>query len=334
MSERTVLMKDIDDVRPDPDQPRKVFNEDDIASTAFTIESQGIINPIEIDENDMIVTGEIRWRAAKKAGLKQIPCVVWEDGTHKRFERQVVENLHHHELSDKEREDAIVRLWETGEYPNFERLGKAIGLSREHVNRMILANTFRKGNPEVDAASPSTRAIMDTSGLEDKQRIKILKSVEKGIINVGNIRDIKKVAQTSETLLDMTLEGRIELDRAVETSEAITDIEKKVDLTDEQKDRLVLRVEEDERLLDTYKEELLDRVKQVMTTKPRDRPTIEEPIGRESFVNKIIAVKEEVMDNFRLYLGNCDMKERIWAKKIMIETRDELNILIGMIKDV
>ena len=114
----------------------------------------------------------------------------------------------------------------------------------------------------------------------------------------------------------------------------MAEIEKKVPLTNEQKDRLVFKVEEDERLLDTYKEELLDRVKQVMTTKPRDRPTVEEPIGRESFVNKIIAVNNEVQDNFRLYLGNCDMKERIWAKKIMIETRDELNILIGMIKDV
>jgi len=69
MTEKTVVMMDVNLIKPDPDQPRKTFNEDDIVATAFTIESQGLINPIEIDENNMIVTGEIRWRASKLAGV-------------------------------------------------------------------------------------------------------------------------------------------------------------------------------------------------------------------------------------------------------------------------
>ena len=99
------------------------------------------------------------------------------------------------------------------------------------------------------------------------------------------------------------------------------------------KDRLVFKVEEDERILETYKEEVLDRVKRTMTEKPSTKTTIDEPIGRDSPVNKIITVKNTVLDSFRLYLGNCDMKERIWAKRIMIEIRDELNTLIEMIKE-
>ena len=332
MTEKTVVMVDIDDIRPDPDQPRKVFNEDDIASTAFTIESQGIINPIEVDENYMIVTGEIRWRSAKKAGLKQIPCVIWENGNHKRFERQVVENLHHHQLSDKERENAIVRLWETGEYPTHAQLAKSVGLSRSRITELLEAQRFRETST-MSSDDISTRVIIKTAGLNDKTREQILTAVAEDKIKASDIDEIRKIAKSSETLLEKTLKGTIDIDRAVEIAETMVEIEKKVDLTDVQKDRLVLKVEEDERILETYKEEVLDRVKRVMTAPKRDRP-VDEPIGRESTVNKIITVKNEVLDNFRLYLGNCDMKERFWAKKIMIEIRDELNVLIEMIEDV
>lgn len=332
MSERKVVLVDVDDITPDPNQPRKVFNEEDIVATAFTIEAQGIINPIEIDENNIIVTGEIRWRAAQKAGLKEIPCVIWKDGNYKRFERQVVENLHHHELTDRERENAIVKLWETGEYPTQGQLGKAVGLSRQRINDILEANEFRK-RAQVPAAGISTRSISETSGLDDYTRVQILKSVEAGKIKATNIREVKEIAKTSERLFDKTLEGSISLDRAVETAKTIKEIEEKVDLTTEQKNRFVLRMEQDEELLDKYKDDVLDRVKKVMTTSTIDRPSIEEPIGRTSPVRKIIAVKNDVLDNFRLHLGNCDIKERVWAKKIMIEMRDELNILIGMIQD-
>jgi len=334
MSERTVLMKDIDDVRPDPDQPRKVFNEDDIASTAFTIESQGIINPIEIDENDMIVTGEIRWRAAKKAGLKQVPCVVWEDGTHKRFERQVVENLHHHQLSDQDREAAIVKLWKTGKYPNFAVLGKAIGLGRNRVNDILEANDFREVTGVSDKDGISSSDIATTRTIEKtEQRLKILKGVSEGIIKSRELNEVVKLAKTSEALLTKVLENKIPLQRATQAAETIQNIEKDgVALTEVQKQNLADKVAEDETLLDKYKSAVLEKVRQV-ATRPKTGPRVVEPIGRESFVNKIIAVKDEVLDNFKIYLGNCDMKEQIWAKKIMIDTRDELNILIEMIKE-
>ncbi len=58
--------------------------------------AEGIVNPIEIDKNYMIVTGETRWRSAKFAGIKLMPCRIIEIKDEKdRFSRQMIENLHH-----------------------------------------------------------------------------------------------------------------------------------------------------------------------------------------------------------------------------------------------
>ena len=331
INKKEVILMDIDKIRRDPEQPRTEFSEEDIASTAFTIESQGIINPIEVDENFMIVTGEIRYRAAKLAGLKQVPVVVWRNGTHKRFERQVVENMHQHQLSDRDRENAIVKLWKTGQYPTHEQLGKAVGLSRQRINSIIEANEFRDKS-EMLAASISTRAINETSGLDEKQRVKILKKVSEGKIDAQQIREVKKIAQTSDALLDKVLDNKIPLQRATEAAETMNKIaDQGVALTNDQKQNLADKVAEDENLLDKYKSAVLEKVRQVATS-PK-QPRITEPIGRTSPVQHMIKTKDEVMDRYRVYLGNCDANERLWAKRIMTETRDELSLLIEMIQD-
>lgn len=62
---------------------------------AVSIKNKGVINPVEIDENNMIITGEMRWRASKVAGLKTVPCKVLKIDDKERFLRQMHENIHH-----------------------------------------------------------------------------------------------------------------------------------------------------------------------------------------------------------------------------------------------
>jgi hypothetical protein len=89
----------ISKIKPDPNQPRQSFAADRIKEMAQSILTEGIINPIEIDKDFMIITGEMRWRSAKKAGLKTVPCKILEMSKDDRFLRQVIENIHHNTMT-------------------------------------------------------------------------------------------------------------------------------------------------------------------------------------------------------------------------------------------
>jgi len=82
-------------LHPDPKQPRQHISKDKIKEMAVSIKNKGVINPIEIDKDRMIITGEMRWRASMKAGLKTVPCKILELDNKTRYLRQMHENIHH-----------------------------------------------------------------------------------------------------------------------------------------------------------------------------------------------------------------------------------------------
>ena len=330
MSDKQIFMVAVGELTSDPNQPRKTFNQEDVESMASTIEAQGVINPIEIDGDNVIVTGQLRWMAAEKAGLSEVPCIVWEGDNDARFERQVVENLNHHELSSIERENAIVKLWASGKYSAQAQLAKVIGVSFQQIYAILEASKFRETLSSTLGTRVSTSAITETSGLKDGQRTQILEGLSAGKIEYKELREVKEIAKVSDALLNKTLGGSISLERATETAEAIRDIEEETVLTDAQKDRYVKRIEQDEGTLRQYKDDVRERVKQVMTAKPSERVTPQAPVGRDSPVDKFTAVRDEVR-NLMSYLGYCDTDERAWAKRVLIEIRDEVNKLLEVV---
>ena len=69
----------VDDIQPDPDQPRRFFDEKALADLASSVREHGIVQPIVVTSHGqkfMIVAGERRWRAAKMADLKTVPTIV------------------------------------------------------------------------------------------------------------------------------------------------------------------------------------------------------------------------------------------------------------------
>jgi ParB family chromosome partitioning protein len=84
----------ISKIKRDPNQPRKIFKQEAIQELAESIKQFGVLKNIEITKDGIIVTGENRWRAAKVAGLKEIPVRVIEVGDGKLL-RQLHENIHH-----------------------------------------------------------------------------------------------------------------------------------------------------------------------------------------------------------------------------------------------
>jgi ParB family chromosome partitioning protein len=333
-SKQHILYLNIDDITPDLEQPRKTFDQEELEALANTMETQDIINPIEVDDDNVIVTGERRWKAAIMAGKKQVPCIRWVGTRDERFERQVIENLHHSELSGMEKEDAIVKLWKTEQYNSFSELGKSVGLSRHRVSDILEAHDFREKNPDVvQNTNISTRDIAQTRDIEDTNvRKRILQAIADKTIKSSDIDEVIKVAKQSEALLDKTLEGTVSVKRALEASETIKKIEEGgVILKPEQKQRLADNIEKDQDLIKKYSEDVLDRVHKTMTTPKSEQENSTTPIGRTNPVTYIVTVKDEILANFRRHIGNCDTGERRWALKVLREIREEIEILIEVV---
>ena len=95
-----IAMGEID---PNPDQPRRVFQEEAIAQLAQSIRDQGVLQPILVVPGDhgryRIVAGERRWRAARMAGLETVPCVVRDLDVVQQMEIALIENLQREDLN-------------------------------------------------------------------------------------------------------------------------------------------------------------------------------------------------------------------------------------------
>lgn len=130
----------IKDIYPNPNQPRKNFEEGALQELANSIKIHGVISPIIVNSSDdgyMIIAGERRWRASKLAGLKTIPCLV-KDYTNKQIkEISIIENLQREDLNPIEAARAIKQLMDEYGFTQ-EAVAERIGISRPNI-----ANTLR-----------------------------------------------------------------------------------------------------------------------------------------------------------------------------------------------
>lgn len=129
------------DIQPNPNQPRKHFDETALNELAASIKIHGVIQPIVINEEKdgkyMIIAGERRWRAAKIAGLQTIPAYV-RNFTEKQIkEISIIENLQREDLNPIEAAKAIKQLMEEYKLTQ-EAVAERIGKSRS-----VIANTVR-----------------------------------------------------------------------------------------------------------------------------------------------------------------------------------------------
>ncbi len=103
----------INSVEPNRNQPRKTFNEDGLTELSESIKQYGIIQPIVVQKkNDYyeIIAGERRWRAAKQAGLKEVPVIIKDYSEQETVEIALIENIQREELNPIEEALAYKRL--------------------------------------------------------------------------------------------------------------------------------------------------------------------------------------------------------------------------------
>ena len=113
----TLRLIPVDAIDPDPDQPRKEFNEESLKEMAASLKIEGQITPIEVtdigDGRYMLVVGERRWRAAQYGGIAELEAKIKTLDSRQRLRRQLIENLQREDMSALDTARAIKRLVET-----------------------------------------------------------------------------------------------------------------------------------------------------------------------------------------------------------------------------
>ena len=174
-SDSVVELK-INDVSPNTEQPRKVFDEEALNELASSIKENGVIQPIIVTKKKdgyVIVAGERRWRAARIAGLKIIPAIVRELTSQQIMEQALIENLQREDLNPLEEAFAMDNLLKTHKMSQ-EQLAKKLGKPRATI-----ANTVRLINIDEslqdyiingDLSAGHAKALLSLKNPEDQRK--------------------------------------------------------------------------------------------------------------------------------------------------------------------
>ncbi len=135
-----ILQLPINEIEPNREQPRKRFDEEAIEELSESIKRYGLIQPIIVTKKDeyyQIIAGERRWRACKKAGLKEISVIIRDDDERRNREISLIENIQREDLNAVEKAIGIKTLME--EYSlTQQQVSEILGKSRSAI-----ANTVR-----------------------------------------------------------------------------------------------------------------------------------------------------------------------------------------------
>ena len=139
-TEDLIQYVDINQVEPNPDQPRKTFNEDTLMELSDSIKKKGVLDPLTVVDRKgyyMIVTGERRWRASRMAGLKQVPVIVRDLTDEQVAEIALIENIQRENINPIEEAIYLQKLLTEYSYKQDE-LAEVVSKSRAAV-----ANSLR-----------------------------------------------------------------------------------------------------------------------------------------------------------------------------------------------
>ncbi|RLQ93971.1 ParB/RepB/Spo0J family partition protein [Falsibacillus albus] len=192
--EEVVQEVKIKELRPNPYQPRKIFQQEAIDELKKSIIEHGILQPIIVRKSIKgfeIVVGERRFRAAQEAGLEKVPVVVRELTEQQMMELAILENLQREDLTPIEEAMAYQTLMDKLSITQ-EQLAKRLGKSRPHIANHIrllsLPSHIQELISDGKISMGHGRALL---GLRKKEKIKVL--VDKIIQEGLNVRQLEKL---------------------------------------------------------------------------------------------------------------------------------------------
>lgn len=135
-----VMYIDINQIKPNENQPRKHFNEEKIQELASSIVEHGIIQPLvlrKIDEKRYeIVAGERRWRAARAAGLEKVPSIIRDFTDEENMIIAIIENMQREDLNSIEEAEGLRQMIETYGFTQ-EEVSKSVSKSRPYITNAL-----------------------------------------------------------------------------------------------------------------------------------------------------------------------------------------------------
>ncbi|WP_339647165.1 ParB/RepB/Spo0J family partition protein [Jannaschia helgolandensis] len=132
----------IEKIHPNPDQPRRTFDEEDLSDLAASISQKGILQPLivrpdpKVSGDYQIVAGERRWRAAQRAGLHEVPVIQRDLDDIEVLEIAIIENIQRADLNAIEEALGFRQLMEKFGHTQ-EQLGTVLGKSRSHIANLM-----------------------------------------------------------------------------------------------------------------------------------------------------------------------------------------------------
>lgn len=196
-----VLLIPSEQILPNPNQPRQVFDQGELVNLAISIRMNGILQPITVRQTEKgyeLVSGERRLRASKIAGMITVPCIVIDANTLKSAVFSLIENLQRQNLGFFEEATAI------------EKLMKDFVLSQEEVARRLgkapstISNKLRLLSLPVEA-----KQLINDNGLSERHARALLKLNEEDVLPLLNRVIEKKLNITqTEALIEETLQNK------------------------------------------------------------------------------------------------------------------------------
>ena len=186
----------INSLKPGVYQPRKDMEPEALEELAASIESQGIIQPIVVRqvENDKfeIIAGERRWRAARKAGLKQVPCVIKNVDDRAAIAMALIENIQREDLNVIEEAVALDRLQDEFSLTH-QQVAEVIGKSRATVSNLLRLNQL-----EMDVKYLLSEKMLEMGharallALEGEEQVEVAELVAKKRMTVRQTEQLVK----------------------------------------------------------------------------------------------------------------------------------------------
>lgn len=166
----------LDDLEPNPHQPRTSFDEQALEQLAASLKHYGMLQPLvvtpERNGKYAIVAGERRWRAARIAGLAKVPAIVRSTKELERLEIAIVENVQRVDLSALEQAVSIERLHQQFSM-TYEAIASRLGKASSTVNNIVrllqLPDAARQALRDQHITEGHARAILALKGLPEKQ---------------------------------------------------------------------------------------------------------------------------------------------------------------------